>query len=59
MTEAGITIDAKLLQSTNAYFPISVTESGKMIDVRLPHSSNAHEPILVTELGITIANFSH
>ena len=42
----------RLLQSSNAYFPIVVTLSGIVTLVRLLQFSNAYSPILVTLSGI-------
>ena len=49
VTEFGIVIDVKLLQSLKALSPILVTELGIVIDVKLLQPEKAYSPIIVTE----------
>ena len=53
LTESGRTIDFKLLQSKNAYSPISVISSPSITSVRFTQFSNAKSHILVTPPVIT------
>ena len=54
MTELGMVILAKSLQSKNANSPIAVTVLGMLILVRLVRKLNAHSPMLMMELGIVV-----
>ena len=49
ITESGIITPIKLMQSSNALFPISVTELGILMFVKRQHPSNELSPILVTK----------
>jgi len=60
---AGVAIPVRLLQSSNAVYPILVSPSGISILVRLLHCQNALAPMLVTGhpsivLGIQICSIS-
>ena len=47
-------IEVRLVHSSKAYFPISVTLEGMFIEVRLLHPSKACAPISVTPEGMLI-----
>ena len=53
VTEFGISMEVKALQSRNAEFPMEVTEFGISMDVKL-QPQNASFPIEVTEFGISM-----
>ena len=53
VTEFGIVIDVKLLQSSKAELPILVTEFGIVIDVKLLQSSKAEFPTIVTLYSVS------
>jgi len=53
VTESGIVIDVRLVQSLNAELPMVTTEFGMVTDVRLMQSWNAYEATLVTESGMS------
>ena len=52
MSKILIFVSVKLLQSSNALFPMLVTESGIVTDVRPLQPQNALLPMRVTEFGI-------
>ena len=51
---AKTVMEAKLVQSLNASYPMIVTELGMVIEVRLEKAQNAWCPMVVTELGMMV-----
>ena len=54
MTDSGIVIDDKLMQSANASSSILVSFSGSVIEFKFSQNPNADPPILVNDFGRVI-----
>ena len=52
VTESGMVMESKHMQSENALSPILVTESGIVTDCKDEQFINALSPMLVTESGM-------